>query len=139
MIDGANRFEALRRLGARAVPCVVYDYSDIDLLGNVHFINNGMKTRLSEFAREQGERIEFPRRTPADIRAAAENGQLVPNGETFHRVPQSVVRLPIPLDALTLETAVRPGGIHRSVASAKGRSASISPASTSAMSGRRLS
>jgi cytidyltransferase-like protein len=100
VIDGANRFEALRRLGAKAVPCVVYDYSDVDLLGNVHFINNGVRTRLSEFAPERGERIEFPLRTPADIRAAADSGNLIPNGETFHRVPQSVIRLPIPLDAL---------------------------------------
>lgn len=103
VIDGANRFEALRRLGARHVPCVVYDYSDVDLLGNVHFVNNGVKTRLSEFVREHGERIEFPRRTPQDIRAAAESGRLIPNGETFHRVPQSVIRLPIPLEALTAE------------------------------------
>jgi len=101
VIDGANRFEALRRLGARVVPCVIYDYSEIDLLGNVHFIQQGVTTRLSEFAREQGDRIEFPRRTPADIQAAATSGQLIPNGETFHRVPQSVIRLPIPLDALT--------------------------------------
>jgi cytidyltransferase-like protein len=101
VIDGANRSEALRRLGARTAPCVVYDYSEIDLLGNVHFIDNGTRTRLSEFAREAGERIEFPRRTPADIRAAAESGQLIPNGETFHRVPQSVIHLPIALDALT--------------------------------------
>jgi cytidyltransferase-like protein len=100
VIDGANRSEALLRLGARHIPCVVYDYSDIDLLGNVHFINNGVRTRLSEFAREEGERIEFPRRTPADIRAAAASGQLIPNGETFHRVSQSVIRLPIPLHAL---------------------------------------
>ena len=103
VIDGANRFEALRRLGARQVPCVVYDYSDIDLLGNVHFLNNGSRTRLSEFAREQGERIEFPRRTPDDIRAAVDKGELIPNGETFHRVPQSVIRLPIPLEALRSE------------------------------------
>lgn len=103
VIDGANRFEALRRLGARQVPCLVYDYSDVDLLGNVHFINDGVKTRLSEFAREQGERIEFVRRTPDDIRAAAEKGELIPSGETFHRVPQSVIRLPIPLSALRAE------------------------------------
>lgn len=100
VIDGANRFEALRRLGARSVPCVIYDYSDIDLLGNVHYLNNGVRTRMSEFAREEGERVEFVRRTPDDIRAAAESGELIPNGETFHRVPQSVIRLPIPLDAL---------------------------------------
>lgn len=103
VIDGANRFEALRRLGARQVPCVVYDYSDVDLLGNVHFINKGVKTRLSEFAREQGERIEFARRTPDDIRAAVDKGEIIPNGETFHRVPQSVIRLPIPLAALRAE------------------------------------
>lgn len=104
VIDGANRFEALRRIGAKFVPCVVYDYSEIDLLGNVHFLNNGNRTRLSEFCREQGERVEFPRRTPADIVAAAQSGQLVPNGETFHRVPQSVIRLPIPLRGLTSDT-----------------------------------
>lgn len=101
VIDGANRFEALRRLGARVIPCVIYDYSEIDLLGNVHFVNDGVRTRMSEFAREQGDRIEFPRRTPADIQAAAMSGALIPNGETFHRVPQNVIRLPIPLDALT--------------------------------------
>ncbi len=100
VIDGANRLEALRRLGAHQVPCVIYDYSDVDLLGNVHFLRDGVKTRLSEFAREEGERIEFPRRTPAEIRAAVERGELIPNGETFHRIPQSVIRLPIPLDAL---------------------------------------
>lgn len=104
VIDGANRFEALRRLDAKAVPCVVYDYSEIDLLGNVHYVNAGLITRLSEFARESGERVEFPQRSPADIRAAAESGKLIPNGETFHRVPQSVVRLPIPLAALTSST-----------------------------------
>lgn len=103
VIDGANRFEALRRLGARVAPCVIYDYSDIDLLGNVHFLNDGVRTRMSEFAREKGERVEFPRRTPADIKDAAESGELIPNGETFHRVPQSVIRLPIPLGALLSE------------------------------------
>ena len=103
VIDGANRFEALKRLGARRAPCVVYDYSDVDLLGNVFFINSGVKTRLSEFAREQGERIEFPRRTPDDIRNAVAKGEFIPNGETFHRVSQSVIRLPLPLSALTAE------------------------------------
>ena len=104
VIDGANRLEAMMRIGVKAAPCVIYDYPDVDLLGNVHFVNNGVRTRLSEFVREEGERIEFPRRTPADIRAAADSGQLIPNGETFHRVPHSVIRLPIPLDALIAET-----------------------------------
>jgi glycerol-3-phosphate cytidylyltransferase len=104
VIDGANRLEALRQLGARVAPCVTYDYSDVDLLGNVHFLNNGIRTRLSEFAREEGERVEFPRRTPADILEAAESGQLIPNGETFHRLPHSVIRLPIPLEALIHDT-----------------------------------
>jgi cytidyltransferase-like protein len=103
VVDGANRLEALARLGARWAPCVIYDYSDIDLLGNVHFVHEGSITRLSEFARESGERIEFSRRAPADIIAAVQSGQLIANGETFHRVPQSVIRLPIELDALLLE------------------------------------
>jgi hypothetical protein len=33
-----------------------------------------------------------------------ESGTLIPNGETFHRVPQNVVRLPVPLSALRDET-----------------------------------
>lgn len=101
VIDGVNRLEALRRLDAKTVPCVVFDYAEIDLLGNVHYVSDGTITRLSEFARESGDRIEFAPRSPAEIRAAAESGNLIPNGETFHRVPQSVIRLPIPLAALT--------------------------------------
>ena len=100
VIDGVNRLEALRRLGGQRVPCVVYNYADVDLLGNVHFKKDGKTTRLSEFAREEGERVEFPRRATSDIIAAVEAGDLIPNGETFHRVPQSVIRLPIPLPAL---------------------------------------
>jgi hypothetical protein len=101
VIDGTNRLEALRRLNARQVPCVVYDYAEIELLGNVHFINEGVTTRLSEFSPGVGERVAFPPRSKQDIRAAAESGELIPNGETFHRVPRSVIRLPIPLSALT--------------------------------------
>jgi cytidyltransferase-like protein len=100
VIDGANRLEALRRLGCRQIPCVVYDYADVDLIGNVHFINEGKTTRLSEFARTVGTKVEFPHRTPADILAAVDAGRLIPNGETFHRVPQSVIRLPVPLAKL---------------------------------------
>jgi cytidyltransferase-like protein len=104
VIDGVNRLEALRRLGARQAPCVVYDYTDVDLLANVHFVQDGKRTRLSEFAREDGERIEFPRRSPQDILHAVERGQMIPNGETFHRVPYSVIRLPVALELLRHET-----------------------------------
>lgn len=100
VIDGNNRLEALRRIGAKWIPVVMYDYAEIDLVANVHFIKAGKKTRLSEFAPEEGKRIEFPRRTPADIIAAAEEGRTIPNGETFHRVPQSVIRFPIPIKDL---------------------------------------
>jgi cytidyltransferase-like protein len=105
VIDGVNRLEALRRLGARYVPCVVYDYAEVELLGNVHYRLDGKVTRLSEFARERGELQEFPRRTPQDVLRAAETGELIQNGETFHRVPQSVVRLPITLESLTANSA----------------------------------
>lgn len=101
VIDGVNRLEALRRLGAKRVPCVIFDYSEVDLQANVHFIHEGKRTRLSEFSRAQGERIEFPLRTPADIKRTVAEGGYIANGETFHRVPQNVVRLPIPLGALT--------------------------------------
>lgn len=100
VIDGNNRLEALRRLKATRVPCVIYDYKDIDLVGNVHFIQEDKKTRLSEFAPEKGERIEFPARTPEEIFKLVEEGKMIPNGETFHRVPVSVIRLPIPLRVL---------------------------------------
>lgn len=100
LIDGNNRLEALKRLGANFVPAVVYDYADIDLLANVHFKVGNRITRLSEFAREQGKRIEFKRRSPIDILNAAKEGKMIPNGETFHRVPQSVIRLPVPLESL---------------------------------------
>ncbi|MDY6944999.1 MAG: ParB N-terminal domain-containing protein [Pseudomonadota bacterium] len=104
VIDGANRLEALRRLQATTVPCVIYDYSELELLGNVHFTDNAVTTRLSEFSRDTGERIEFQRRSPQDIRDAVASGRLIPNGETFHRVPRSVIRLPIPLQALIADT-----------------------------------
>jgi cytidyltransferase-like protein len=113
VIDGVNRLEALRRLGAKHVPCVVYDYTEVDLLGNVHFYVDGKVTRLSEFARERGERREFQRRTSEDIFRAAETGELIPNGETFHRVPQSVVRLPIALESLLAEDAPELAAIVR--------------------------
>lgn len=103
VIDGANRLEALTRLGARFVPCVVYDYAEVDLVGNVHFLSSQGKSRMSEFARETADRIEFPRRTPDEIRMAVAEGRLIPNGETFHRVPQNVIRLPISLDDLKQE------------------------------------
>ena len=82
----------------------MYDYADVDLLANVHFVTNGKRTRLSEFAREEGQRIEFPRRAPQDILNAANKGQMIPNGETFHRVPYSVIRLPVALDLLRSES-----------------------------------
>jgi cytidyltransferase-like protein len=100
VIDGNNRLEALKRLGCRFVPVVVYHYKDIDLLGNVHYFNNGIKTRLSEFAMESKEKIEFEKRSPDDIFKAIEEKKMIPNGETFHRVPFSVIRLPISLKDL---------------------------------------
>lgn len=100
VIDGNNRLEALRRMGAKWIPVVMYDYNDIDLVGNVHYISGGKRTRLSEFAPEVGEKIEFKKRTPKEILEAVQNGTMIPNGETFHRVPHSVIRLPIPVKRL---------------------------------------
>lgn len=100
VIDGNNRLEALRRIGAKWIPAVMYDYADIDLVGNVHFIKDGKRTRLSEFCKEEGKRIEFPRRTPEEIIETTAAGKMIPNGETFHRVPQNVIRFPIPIKDL---------------------------------------
>jgi cytidyltransferase-like protein len=101
VIDGNNRLEALRRMAVKWVPVVMYDYNDIDLVGNVHYISGGKRTRLSEFAPEVGEKIEYKKRTPREILEAVQNGTMIPNGETFHRVPHSVIRLPIPLKMLS--------------------------------------
>ena len=97
VIDGVNRLEAVRRLGGRRIPCVVYNYADVDLLANVHFKKDGKITRLSEFAREEGERIEFPRRSTSDIIAAVEAGELIPNGEDLP--PGAAKRDPSPRPA----------------------------------------
>ena len=64
-----------------------------------------------------------------------EKGELIPNGETFHRVPQSVIRLPIPPPPCVPSNP----SICRassSNASARGRFDSSNPASMSATNGR---
>lgn len=101
VIDGVNRLEALRRLKVQHVPCLVVNYKDIELAQNVHFKKkDGTITRLSEFNDSEGERIEFPRYTKEDIIRMVQEGEMVDNGATWHKVPIAVIRLRIPLDKL---------------------------------------
>lgn len=131
VVDGANRLEALRRLGAKNVPCLLFDYHQIDLQPNVHYIEaDGTVQRASEFVTGHGERHDFPAVTHEDIVRCVREGRMLPSGATWHTPPCSVIRLRVPLaslvdgslsaedfENLTRETAER-GNIrymHRSV------------------------
>jgi cytidyltransferase-like protein len=101
VVDGVNRLEALRRLGARNVPCMLFDYRQIDLQPNVHYVQpDGTITRASEFMTGQGERREFPALTREDIVNHVREGRMVPSGATWHTPPCSVMRLRVPLEGL---------------------------------------
>ncbi len=131
VVDGANRLEALRRLGVKNVPCLLFDYRQIDLQPNVHYIEpDGTVQRASEFVTGRGERHDFPEVTREDIVRCVREGRMLPSGATWHTPPCSVIRLRMPLAplvdgsmtaddfiAFTHETAERGSirYIHRSV------------------------
>jgi len=100
VIDGVNRVEALKRLGAKYVTALEVDYKDVDLLANVHYKKDGKVVRMSEFGNTEGERISFPRYSKDDIIHMAKSGTMIQNGATWHRVKYSVARLRIPLVSL---------------------------------------
>lgn len=101
VVDGVNRLEALRRLGARNVPCLLFDYRQIDLQPNVHYVQpDGTVARASEFITGKGERRDFPAMTREDIVQHVREGRMVPSGATWHTPPCSVIRLRVPLAAL---------------------------------------
>ena len=89
------------RLKAKRVPCMLFDYRQIDLQPNVHYVQpDGTVTRASEFMTGQGERREFPALAREDIVRFVQEGQMVPSGATWHTPPCSVVRLRVPLAGL---------------------------------------
>lgn len=101
VVDGANRLEALRRLKARNVPCMLFDYRQIDLQPNVHYVQpDGAVRRASEFVTGEGERREFPPITREDIVRCVQEGRMVQSGATWHTPPCSVIRLRVPLAGL---------------------------------------
>lgn len=101
LVDGANRLEALRRIGARNVPCLLFDYRQIDIQPNVHYVQpDGTVARASEFITGRGERRDFPPVTREDIVRYVQEGRMVPSGATWHTPPCSVIRLRVPLAAL---------------------------------------
>jgi cytidyltransferase-like protein len=110
VVDGVNRLEALRRLGARNVPCMLFDYRQIDLQPNVHYVQpDGTVTRASEFMTGQGERREFPALAREDIIRYVQERRMVPSGATWHVPPCSVMRLRVPLAGL-LDGSLTPAG-----------------------------
>ena len=101
VVDGANRLEALRRLGVQNVPCVLFDYRQIDLQPNVHYIEaDGTVQRASEFVTGRGERHDFPMVTREDIVHCVREGRMMQSGATWHTPPCSVIRLRVPLAPL---------------------------------------
>jgi uncharacterized protein (DUF1015 family) len=99
VIDGANRLEALKKIGAKYITALVLPYKSVDLQANVHFIKGDEITRLSEFVGE-GERIEFPRRTHDDIINIIKAGKTIPSGETWHRPDKAIIRMRVELQNL---------------------------------------
>jgi len=100
VIDGVNRLEALKRIGAKYVTCLVVDYKDVDLVPNTHYEKDGKITRMSEFGDATGKKIEFPAYTKEDIIEMVRKGEMVENGATWHKVRTAVVRLKISLSCL---------------------------------------
>jgi glycerol-3-phosphate cytidylyltransferase len=101
VVDGVNRLEAFRRLGGMNVPCMLFNYRQIDLQPNVHYVQeDGTVMRASEFITGRGERRNFPAVTRQDILGYVREGQMVPNGATWHTPPCSVIRLRVPLSSL---------------------------------------
>jgi len=101
VVDGVNRLEALCRLRAQSVPCMLFDYRQIDLQPNIHYVQpDGTVTRASEFVTGQGERREFPALAREDIIRCVREGRMVASGATWHTPPCSVMRLRVPLAGL---------------------------------------
>lgn len=101
VVDGVNRLEALRRLEGKNVPCMLFDYRQIDLQPNVHYVQeDGTVARASEFMTGKGERREFPPVTREDIVRFVQEGRMVQSGATWHTPPCSALRLRVPLAGL---------------------------------------
>jgi rfaE bifunctional protein nucleotidyltransferase chain/domain len=98
--DGVNRLETLKRLGCKYVTALVLPYKDIDLTNNVHYLDNGKITRLSEFSNPKGKIIEFEKRTHNEIYELIKKGEMIPNGETWHKPPYHIVNFIVDLKEL---------------------------------------
>lgn len=100
VVDGNNRLQALKKLGYKYIPCVCFNYQEIDLTNNIHYKNNNTITRLSEFSPPEGDIISFEKRSHADIISLIQNKKIIPNGETWHRLPFYVINFPVALEML---------------------------------------
>lgn len=98
--DGVNRLEAIKRLKCNYITALVLPYKDIDLTNNVHYVKNGIVTRLSEFSNPEGTKIEFEKRTHEDIYALISTGKTIPNGETWHKPPYHIINFVVTLKDL---------------------------------------
>jgi len=98
--DGVNRLETLKRLGCNYVTALVLPYKDIDLTNNVHYLDNGKITRLSEFSNPEGQIVEFQKRTHEEIYELIKKGEMIPNGETWHKSPYYIINFVVNLKEL---------------------------------------
>jgi cytidyltransferase-like protein len=98
--DGVNRLEALKRLGCRYATALVLPYKDIDLTKNIHYLNNGKITRLSEFSNPEGQIVEFQKRTHEEIYELIKKSEMIPNGETWHKSPYYIINFVVNLKEL---------------------------------------
>jgi len=98
--DGVNRVEALKRLGCVYISALVLPYEEIELTNNVHYIQNGVTYRLSEFANTEGKKIVFKKRSHTDIYNHVVSKEMIPNGETWHKPPYNIVNFKLKLKEL---------------------------------------
>ncbi|HEX3081935.1 MAG TPA: adenylyltransferase/cytidyltransferase family protein, partial [Candidatus Saccharimonadia bacterium] len=101
VVDGVNRLEAVKRLGCNYITALTLPYNDIDLTNNIHFLYKGRRTRLSEFTSTRGQKIEFKKRTHAEIYDLISRAEMIPNGETWHRPPYHVINFEVSVRDLT--------------------------------------
>lgn len=100
IVDGVNRYEALKRLNCNYIPALILPYEDIVLTSNTHFLNDGVITRLSEFSNPTGEKITFEKRSHTDIYNLIKSNKMIPSGETWHKPPYHIINFIVTVDEL---------------------------------------
>jgi glycerol-3-phosphate cytidylyltransferase len=110
VIDGNNRLEALKLLKYKFVPCLIFDYSDINLISNIFFFDkkNKLISRVSElFPAKYKYKKSFQKFSRDDIYNLISNNKKISSGLTFHLQPYYVINLNINLRHLQKNFNIR--------------------------------